>query len=82
MKIVEIWRFHTVWNTKKVPAPFTSPEWRDMVFIQTGGVLAGSAGYFLKWAGYRLDIGWVSQLMETQLAIIFNSTIIEIPDDM
>jgi hypothetical protein len=26
-----------------------------MVFIQTGGVLAGSAGYFLKWA----DIGWI-----------------------
>ena len=31
---------------------------------------AGSAGYFLKWAGFRLDIGWVSQLMETQLASI------------
>jgi hypothetical protein len=55
---------------KKSPAPFTSPEWQGMVFIQTGGVLAGSAGYFFKWAGYRLDIGWVSQLMETQLAII------------
>jgi hypothetical protein len=36
-----------------------------MIFIQTGGVLAGSAGYFLKWAGYRLDIGGVSQLLET-----------------
>ncbi len=52
MKIVEIWTFQTVWYTKKIPAPFTASEWRGMVFIQTGGVLAGSAGYFLKWAGY------------------------------
>ena len=54
---------------------------RGMVFIKPGGVFAGSAGYFLKWAGFRLDIGWVSQLMETQLAILCNSKIIEIYND-
>jgi len=27
-----------------------------MFFIQTGGVIAGSAGYFLKWAGYWRSI--------------------------
>ena len=53
-----------------------------MVFIKPGGVFAGSAGYFLKWAEFRLDIGWVSQLMETQLANIFNSTIIELCKDI
>jgi hypothetical protein len=41
-----------------------------MFFIKTGGVLARYAGYFLNGAGFRRDIGWVSQLMETQLAII------------
>jgi hypothetical protein len=41
MKIVEIWTFQTVWNTKKVPAPFTVSEWRGIFFIKTGGVLAG-----------------------------------------
>ena len=53
-----------------------------MVFIKPGEVLAGSAGYFLKWAGFRLDIGWVSQLMETQLAILCNSTAIELCEDI
>jgi hypothetical protein len=41
------------------------PTRRGIFFIKTGGVLAGSAGYFLKWAGYKLDIGGVSQLLET-----------------
>jgi hypothetical protein len=41
-----------------------------MVFIKTGGVLAGSAGYFFKLAGYGRDIGGVIQPLETQLAII------------
>jgi hypothetical protein len=49
-----------------------------MVFIKTGGVLAGSAGYFFKLAGYGRDIGGVSQLMETQLANICNFAIIHI----
>jgi hypothetical protein len=55
---------------KKIPALYLSPEWRGMVFIKNGGVLAGSAGYFFKLAGYGRDIGGVSQLMETQLANI------------
>jgi hypothetical protein len=41
-----------------------------MFFIKTGGVMAGSAGYFKNGAGFRQDIGGVSQLMETQLASI------------
>ena len=50
---------------KKILALHLSPERRGMVFIKTGGVLAGSAGYFFKLAGYGRDIGGVSQLMET-----------------
>jgi hypothetical protein len=52
-----------------------------MFFIKTGGVMAGSAGYFKNGAGFRQDIGGVSQLMETQLATICNSMIIEIYED-
>ena len=63
MKIVEVWTFQTVWDTKNIPTLCMASEWPGMVFIQTGGVLAGSAGYFLTWAGYRLDIGGVSQLL-------------------
>jgi len=48
--------------------------WRDMFFTKTGGILflklRGKRGMFFYWAGFRRDIGWVSQLMETQLAII------------
>jgi hypothetical protein len=33
-----------------------------MGFFETGGVLAGSAGYYFK---NERDIGWVSQLLET-----------------
>ena len=32
------------------------PEWRGMVFIKTGGVLARQAGYFLKWG--RVQAGY------------------------
>ena len=53
-----------------------------MVFIKTGGVLAGSAGYFFKLAGYGRDTGWVSQPLETQLATICNSTVIEMCKDI
>ncbi len=65
MKIVEVWTFQTVCNTKLISALFIDTEWRGMFFIKTGGVLAGSAGYFLKWAGYRRDTGGVFQLLET-----------------
>jgi len=65
VKIVEVWTFQTVWNTKNIPTLCMVSEWRGMVFIQTGGVLVGSAGYFLKWAGYRRDTGGVFQLLET-----------------
>ena len=51
MKIVEVWTFQTVCNTKKIPALFMGTKWRGMFFIKAGGVLAGSAGYFLKWGG-------------------------------
>jgi hypothetical protein len=82
LKIVEIWRFQTEWNTKKVPAAFASPEWRGMVFIETGGVLAGSAGYYFKTGRVWRDTGGVFQLLETQLAITCNSTIIEVCKDI
>ena len=65
MKIVEVWTFQTVWNTKKSSAPFAASERRGMVFLKTGGVLAGLAGYFLKWAGYGRDTGGVFQVLET-----------------
>ena len=55
---------------KKILALHLSRERRGMVFIKTGGVLAGSAGYFFKLAGYGRDTGWVSQPLETQLASI------------
>ena len=59
--------------------------WRGMFFIKTGGILffklRGKRGMFFNGAGFRRDIGWVSQLMETQLAMIFNSTVIEIDED-
>jgi hypothetical protein len=67
---------------KKILALHLSPERRGMVFIKTGGVLAGSAGYFFNLAGYGRDIGGVSQLMETQLAKICNSTVIELCKDI
>jgi hypothetical protein len=42
------------------------PTWRrGMFFIKTGGVLAEYAGYFFKCAGFRRDIGGVSQVLET-----------------
>ncbi len=54
-----------------------------MFFIEMGaGYSQDQRGIFLKWAGYRRDIGWISQLLETQLAISFNSTFIEIYNDM
>ena len=53
-----------------------------MVFIKTGEVLVGSAGYFFKLAGYGRDTGWVSQPLETQLANLCNSTDIELCEDM
>ena len=39
-------------------------------------------GIFKNGAGFRLDIGGVCQLLETQLANLCNSTIIEIYDDI
>jgi hypothetical protein len=41
-----------------------------MVFIETGGVLAGSAGYYFKTGRVWRDTGGVFQLLETQLAKI------------
>ena len=59
--------------------------WRGMFFIKTGGILflklRGKRGMFFYWAGFRRDTGWVSQLMETQLAMIINSAVIEIDED-
>jgi len=50
---------------KKNPGTVIDPGAAGYGFIKTGGVLAGSAGYFFKLAGYGRDTGWVSQLLET-----------------
>jgi hypothetical protein len=65
MKIVEIWTSQTVCDSKIIPALIISTEWRGIFFIQTGGVLAGSAGYIFNLAGYGRDIGGVSQVLGT-----------------
>jgi hypothetical protein len=61
------------------------PGRRGMFFIKTGGILflklRGKRGIFFYLAGFRQDIGGVSHLMETQLAMIINSIIIEIDED-
>jgi len=36
---------------KKNLSPFIPTEWRGIFFIQTGGVIAGSAGYYFKMGG-------------------------------
>ncbi len=60
--------------------------WRGMFFIKTGGVLflrlRGKRGMFFLRAGFTRDIGWVFQLLETYLAKICNSTVIEMYEDM
>jgi len=54
---------------KKFAALERGLVWRGMFFIKTGGILflklRGKRGIFFYLAGFRLDIGWVSQLLET-----------------
>jgi hypothetical protein len=54
---------------KKFAALEMGMMWRGMFFIKTGGILflklRGKRGMFFYWAGFRRDIGGVSQLLET-----------------
>ena len=57
---------------KKFAALERGLVWRGKFFIKTGGVLflrlRGKRGMFFLRAGFKRDTGWVSQLLETQLA--------------
>ena len=59
---------------KKFAALDMGMMWRGMFFIKIGGILylklRGKRGMFFNGAGFKRDTGWVSQLLETQLAII------------
>ena len=54
---------------KKFAALDMGMMWRGMFFIKTGGILflklRGKRGMFFNLAGFRRDIGGVSQLLET-----------------
>ncbi len=54
---------------KKFAALDTGLVWQGMFFIKTGGILflkmRGKRGMFFYWAGFRLDIGGVFQLLGT-----------------
>ena len=51
-----------------IPVLIIITERRGMVFIETGGVLTGSARYFLIQKGLMRLIAGVSKLLRTQLA--------------
>ena len=54
---------------KKFAALDTDLVWQGMFFIKTGGILflklRGKRGMFFLGAGFKRDIGGVSQLLET-----------------
>ena len=50
--------------------------------LKPAGYWRNRQGIFLNGAGFKRDTGGVSQLMETQLAILNNSMIIEMYNDM